>query len=280
MDKLLNWSLAQSDPEARKKAGSPDPELLAKLFGAAVDDATLMKQAMIVIDNPDATNDAKLTAWDNFEMLIENMDNANNIENLKLWPCVIKQLNDECSVEFRNYAASVIGTAVQNNEKSQKDFLKYENGMRLLIQMVSSECKLKAIYALSSVLRNNFDALEMFNKFNGFENLESLIEESKTNSKLALRVLSLLNSLVSLASEDEKVLKNLNEHKFLNVLNIKVKGNLTVVDKIIFFIKNLKSCGYEFKKDEMSLVLEFAKDVETHHAADVSSRDLQILKKL
>lgn len=48
--------------------------------------------------NPEVDLETKLVAFDNFEMLIENLDNANNIENLKLWEPlldVLVQTKDE-----------------------------------------------------------------------------------------------------------------------------------------------------------------------------------------
>ena len=52
-------------------------------------DATLLKEAMAAIQSPDASNENKLVAFDNFEQLIENIDNANNIESLGLWTPLI-----------------------------------------------------------------------------------------------------------------------------------------------------------------------------------------------
>lgn len=65
------------------------------------------------------TLDNKEQAFDNLEQLIENLDNANNLENLKLWNPLIGQLSSPES-SLRYMAAWVCGTAVQNNLKSQE----------------------------------------------------------------------------------------------------------------------------------------------------------------
>jgi hsp70-interacting protein len=61
----------------------------------------------------------RITAFDNFEQLIENLDNANNLEALNLWIPLIEQLENK-EVELRRFAAWCIGTAVQNNIKTQE----------------------------------------------------------------------------------------------------------------------------------------------------------------
>lgn len=60
-----------------------------------------------------------MIALDNLELLIEGIDNARNIENMKLWPAVIKQLEAK-DAEVRKGTAWVCGTAVQNNPEAQK----------------------------------------------------------------------------------------------------------------------------------------------------------------
>ena len=78
-----------------------------------------MKEAMAAIQSPDVDLENKLIAFDNFEQMVENIDNANNIEPLGLWtPLVALLAHDEA--ELRAMAAWCCGTAVQNNEKAQE----------------------------------------------------------------------------------------------------------------------------------------------------------------
>merc|ERR1712098_237458 len=109
-----------------EKIGKPDEKALAQLFGTGgPDEPTLMKQSIQVVENPEADLEAKEVALENFEMLIENLDNANNIENMKMWPSIIKLLNDDQPEPLRILATSIIAIAVQNNPKCQDDFLKH-----------------------------------------------------------------------------------------------------------------------------------------------------------
>ena len=77
---------------------------------------------MTVILHPEAEKEDKMTALDNFEMLIENLDNANNIEPLGMWQHLIGLL-DSHDDDIRRMACWIIGTAVQNNPPAQKHLL-------------------------------------------------------------------------------------------------------------------------------------------------------------
>ena len=169
LNSLLKWSVEnstnpQADPEAA--ARGLNPELLSSLFGGP-SEADLMKESMAAIlsDDPEMDIEAKLVAFDNFEQLIENLDNANLMEPLQLWPSLISLLEHE-EAEMRKYAAWCVGTAVQNNTKSQ-DMLVKEGGIKPLVNMATKEgedtqVRRKAVYALSSALRNMQEAMDVF----------------------------------------------------------------------------------------------------------------------
>jgi len=128
MNGLLKWSIdnsAASQPDPNSTEARPataprpfDQEALARLLGGP-SDADLMLQAMTAVQSPEVDLENKMIAFDNFEQLIENLDNANNMENLKLWVPLVDQLKSEES-ELKRMAAWCIGTAVQNNIKSQE----------------------------------------------------------------------------------------------------------------------------------------------------------------
>ena len=65
-------------------------------------EADIMKEAMMIITSPDPeiTHDSKMTAFDNFEQCVENIDNANNLGSLGLWTPLIDLLdNNVCRLE-------------------------------------------------------------------------------------------------------------------------------------------------------------------------------------
>lgn len=173
MNQLLKWSIENSenpsadptsttDPKAERPSGHPiNPDVLASLFGGP-SDADLLKESMAAILSPDITLDNKVIAFDNFEQLIENIDNANNLEVLGLWTPLVRLLESE-EAELRRYAAWCLGTAVQNNVKAQSD-LRATGAIPILtkvaIEDANEQVRRKAIYALSSEIRNCQEGLD------------------------------------------------------------------------------------------------------------------------
>lgn len=129
MNDLLKWSIENSDA-ARQPTDPNDPssvpppstrglnaEVLAALFGGP-SEAELMKEAMAALLSDEVDLENKLIAFDNFEQLVESIDNANNMEKLGLWTPLIGLLQHK-EPDMRRMAAWCVGTAVQNNEKGQ-----------------------------------------------------------------------------------------------------------------------------------------------------------------
>lgn len=130
MNDLLKWSIqntpsqsGDSNAGSNTQASESNPrglnaDALRALMGGP-SDADLMLESMAAIKNPEVSLENKLVAFDNFEQFIENLDNANNMESLKLWSPLVSVLDDE-EAELRRFACWCIGTAVQNNIKSQE----------------------------------------------------------------------------------------------------------------------------------------------------------------
>jgi len=135
------------------------------MFAFEQSDADLMKSSMTAILSTDTSISLsdKLVAFDNFEQLIENLDNANNLTPLALWTPLISLLSSP-EPELKKMAAWCIGTAVQNNEKSQEKAVEMGAVPRLVEVAVKEsegrEVRRKAVYALSSACRNFQPAMD------------------------------------------------------------------------------------------------------------------------
>lgn len=260
MEKLLHWSIAnaQGDSEAVARAGQPDPKLLEQLFGGGSDEPTLMKHAMAVISNPEATLENKLTAFDNFEMLIENLDNANNIENLKLWEPLIAVL-DSPESELRAFALSVTGTAVQNNEKSQNNFAKYDGSLAKVMQIAGNaqedaQVRIKAFYTLSSLIRHNKEIYKQFYELDGLKLIAPVLNDANANEKLKLRVMALLSTIMTVADvKDAKFLSLLRDDNIISstLSFLQPESNLYLIDRVLNFLAQLIDIGFEFSASEL-----------------------------
>ena len=130
MNQLLKWSIKNSDSTREDSTASHDPkterpsgralnqEAINSLMGGP-SDAELMRQSIAAIQSPDLPLDQKLIAFDNLEQLIDIVDNANNMQSLGLWAPLVEELGNE-EPRMRKMAAWCLGTAVQNNVKTQE----------------------------------------------------------------------------------------------------------------------------------------------------------------
>lgn len=170
-------------PPATTTTSQLTPEMLSAIMGGP-SDAELMQAAVsnITSSDPDITLDSKLTAFDNLEQLIESIDNANMLGKLGLWTPLLELLGHEES-QIRLMAAWVVGTAVQNNEPCQERLVAL-GGVEKLVAMSlghklvgsdgeetekgegegsseTKEIRRKAVYALSSAVRNYQPAMDV-----------------------------------------------------------------------------------------------------------------------
>lgn len=125
MNNILRWGIENS--EASQNGATPnqpktqlDPKALEAFFtGGIKSEADQMKEAMATIEHQQATLDQKRVAFEDLEMLLGSIDNANNLEPLQLWTRLIAQLDHE-EAELRKGAAWCAGTAVENNPRAQE----------------------------------------------------------------------------------------------------------------------------------------------------------------
>lgn len=111
---------APSEPP--KKDNKLSTEMLDLIMGKP--DSVTMKEKMDIATNLSVEVEERVDALDDFEMLIELIDNANNMAVLKLWPPLISLFDDK-SDEVVRHALWIAGTAVQNNLKGQAAVRRY-----------------------------------------------------------------------------------------------------------------------------------------------------------
>lgn len=162
------------------------------------DDSTMMKESIATIQDPEISIPDKEIAFDNLEMLVENLDNANNIDNLKLWPPLLAQLSVPES-QLRFMAAWCCGTAVQNNPKSQEALQKH-GGVPKIIELIlrdpEEKVRTKAVYALSSQIRNQGPSLK--------EALELLPDELAPKKDIEAEDMGAIDALIQRLRERVK----------------------------------------------------------------------------
>jgi hypothetical protein len=108
--------LAPPAAEEPKRESQLSTEMLDLIMGKP--DSVTMKEKMAIASNVSADVDERVMALDDFEMLVELIDNANNMPVLKLWQPLLALVNDPID-EIARHALWVAGTAIQNNLKGQ-----------------------------------------------------------------------------------------------------------------------------------------------------------------
>jgi hsp70-interacting protein len=188
---LFEWSIANAQaPEDTTKAPKPSSTLNPKIIDAILgpDDAALMQESMVAIKDTSLSLNDRLTAFDNLELLVESIDNASNLQVLKLWPPLLSQLSAP-EAPIRRYAAWVIGTAVQNNPKAQGHLLQYK-GMKRLVESLGDEyaVRTKVIYALGSELSHCRAAVQQFEEANGWKVLKGTLKDVEEGTECQRRI--------------------------------------------------------------------------------------------
>lgn len=202
MESLLRWGIEHSAPS--DGANHPPPRDISQLDPGIIDqilgkpDAVQMKEALAIAINETEDEDARITALDNFEMLIEQIDNANNITSMNMWEPLLRLLESPVE-DIRMNSLWILGTAVQNNPSAQSAFLSYSPIPRLLalLKPASSEpsaVRSKSVYCLSGALRHNRAAVEAFEGQGGWAVLKETLVDA--DSSIRRKVAFLLNSLL------------------------------------------------------------------------------------
>jgi hypothetical protein len=208
LNDLFRWSVEQSDPSRldpsapKKPLSNVNPAAFANLLGLQgfdmPSDADMMKKKMAEVRNEEKKYSVKhrVQAFEDFEMMVQNLDNANNIAALSfeiqvpgegeekekrqipLWDEILAQLESP-EYELRLWAAWTCGTATQNNIKTQERIL-IVGGIpplvKLAIQDDYPKVRKKAVFALSSIVRNFQPGLD--------EVLKHMPKEFKASDKM------------------------------------------------------------------------------------------------
>ncbi|KAG1856723.1 armadillo-type protein [Suillus subluteus] len=201
MQSLLRWSVENSTPST----GSPPTTTTNKLDPGIIDhilgkpDAQLMREALIIGVDERQTEDDRLQALDDLEMLVQNIDNANDLEKLGLWqPLHNLLLASDTTDTLKMQTLWIIGTALQNNPAAQLAYLDLDPLPTLLKSLSptsnSAETRSRALYALSGLLKLNAAAVQQMGVVGGWSALRMCLEDSEI--RVRRKTTFLLNTLL------------------------------------------------------------------------------------
>ncbi|KAI8907840.1 armadillo-type protein [Gorgonomyces haynaldii] len=240
---LLAWATvnAQSEDNTVNRPLQPlDPKWVDVILGKG--DAIRLKECFEVVYS-DKSLEEKLQAFDEIELLVESIDNANDLRPLGLWPKLLKALEFE-EDELRMFSLWVIGTAIQNNEKAQQAFYDFEalgHILRALEQDKSIKVRQKALYCLSSAIRQNKQLYDQFVKQDGYQLLFQLFGDADTS--IVTRSLFLLNQLLKDETIQQECLSRLGNVPNMILDLIPSINDIALLEEAFAFMVQIKSSG-------------------------------------
>ncbi|KAJ7070086.1 nucleotide exchange factor Fes1-domain-containing protein [Mycena amicta] len=224
MESLLRWGIENStprDPDAAAALPEPrqplDSGIIDHILGKS--DATLMKEDMALATDETQDEDTRIAALDHLEMLIEQIDNANNIEKLKLWTPLQTLITSAPTNALKMQALWVAGTALQNNPAAQDAYLEHDPLpalTRFLVPSSSStaQTRSKAVYTLSGLLKHNAPAVAALSRTDvqGWDRLREALQDPdlgvRRKSLFLLSTLLLPNSTAAPSSSADPIHPN------------------------------------------------------------------------
>ncbi|KAG8740705.1 hsp70 nucleotide exchange factor fes1 [Ceratobasidium sp. 414] len=184
MESILKWSIENTPEDAPRTIPSAermkelDPAIIDMILGKS--DAVVMKEKLAFAVDEAREEDERVEALDDFEMLVEQIDNANNLESLKMWEPLLELMRSPVA-GVQRHAIWIVGTAVHNNSTAQAAFLKRNPIPHLLSLLTSGECsggtRSKVLYCLSGTLKHNAEAVRQLDKAGGWEALKYALRD-------------------------------------------------------------------------------------------------------
>ncbi|XP_077227726.1 hsp70 nucleotide exchange factor FES1-like [Tasmannia lanceolata] len=260
LDSMFQWAIGHSDTEKLKETANDIQrlsanelknrqleikELMEKL--KVPSDAELMQIAIADLNNSFLSLEDRHRALEELLILVEPIDNANDLNKLGGLVAVIKDLNNS-EPKIRTISAWILGKASQNNPVVQKQIVELGALRKLMIMVKSSSIEeaIKALYAVSAVIRSNVDGQELFYSEGGDLILQDIMGNSSIDVRLRRKSASLVASLVAESVEGQ--LQNTNKaelHFFQNrlflksVVDLMASTDLDLQEKALMATKSL-----------------------------------------
>ncbi|XP_047268500.1 hsp70 nucleotide exchange factor FES1 isoform X2 [Capsicum annuum] len=217
LDGMLQWAIGHSDPGVLKQRSEDVQrmsveelqnrqtelkELMERLKMPS--DAQLMQVAVNDLDNSSLPLEHHLRALEELLELVEPIDNAIDLQKLGGYNVLIRILNHS-EPEIRTAAAWALGKASQNNPVVQNQVLEL-GALTMLMKMMNShtaEETLKALFAISALIRNNLNGQKLFYQEGGDKMLQEVLSNSNLDIRLRKKSLILIADLAVSQMENE-----------------------------------------------------------------------------
>ncbi|XP_078433414.1 ARM repeat superfamily protein [Wolffia australiana] len=290
LEGMLQWAIGNSDPVKLKEKANDVQRMSAEELDARrleikelVDklkmpsDADLMKISIGDLNNSSTSVEDRQRALNELLELVEPIDNANDLVKLGGLVTVIGELNHSAP-QLRTTSAWILGKASQNNPHVQHQALSL-GALKALMKMVHScsvEESLKAMYAISALIRNNAYGQELFLAEAGCEMLQELLRNSSVDLRLQKKTVQMIADLAEFQLEENAPFWDLPLFRspifFKSLVNLLSFSDIDIQEKALMAIGSLlrlpnsemlavgDPCGLERALDAMTAQIISAKE--------------------
>ncbi|XP_011004315.1 PREDICTED: hsp70 nucleotide exchange factor FES1 [Populus euphratica] len=256
LEGMLHWAIGHSDPTKLKESAEDVHRLSASELQKRQlelkeltekmkmpSDAELMHMAIDDLNNSSSSSEDRQRALQELLILVEPLDNANDLNKLGGLAIVIQEL-DHPDQDIRRLSAWVLGKACQNNALVQKQILEL-GALSKLIKMVKSssiEEAIKALYAVSTLIRNNLAGQESFYAEDGDAMLQEILSNSSNDIRLRRKAVSVVSDLAEYQLEN--IIRSespcfRNRFFLKSIVDLTASTDLDLQEKALVAIKNL-----------------------------------------
>ncbi|XP_078524548.1 nucleotide exchange factor SIL1 [Lissotriton helveticus] len=205
LSKIKEDAAAESPEEKRRKEKfkqefRPIEELkqeFERLHMNIESDFQIMERLLQILNSSTSTLDEKSSALYDLEYYVHQVDNAQDLLPLGGLQLVINGLNSTEPL-LKERSAFVLGAALSSNPKVQIKAMEGGALQKLLVILATSQplpVKKKALFAMSSLLRQFPYAQQHFLRLGGLDVLKGLCRDKETQT-LSVRVVTLLYDLI------------------------------------------------------------------------------------
>ncbi|CAA6659713.1 unnamed protein product [Spirodela intermedia] len=251
LDGMLQWAIGNSDPIRLKEKANDVQRMSADELEARrlqikevmeklkmPSDADLMRIAINDLNKSTTSLEDRQRALNELLILVEPIDNANDLNKLGGLVAVIRELENSVP-EIRTTSAWVIGKASQNNPLVQDQVLSL-GALNVLMKMVQSsyvEESLKALYAISALIRNNNNGQALFYAEDGCVTLQDIMRNSMVDIRLQKKAVQMVADLADSQLENAP-------HFLKSVINLLSSSDSDLQEKALMAVGSLLRLPY------------------------------------
>ncbi|KAJ9563942.1 hypothetical protein OSB04_009102 [Centaurea solstitialis] len=256
LDGMLQWAIGHSDPaklelkahdvqqlstDELQKRQMEIKELVEKLEMPS--DAKLMRTAIDDLSNSSLSLEDRHHALEELLILVEAIDNANDLHKIGGLSLVVGELSNS-DPGIRKTCAWIVGKASQNNPVVQKQALDLGALPKLMMMVKSSfiEEAIKALYAVSAIIRNNPDGLKLFYSGGGDIMIQGILSSTTADVRLQRRSVSLVADLAEyqLQHSSKAELPFFSNCALVRpMIDLTASADLDLFEKVLLSVKNL-----------------------------------------